>query len=80
MPGPHSWVGQLHWTYPVDGAISSTPAVGADGTLYFGAANVARFHAVSASGTTVVDGGGVQRARRRVAGAGNGRDGLLRRG
>jgi outer membrane protein assembly factor BamB len=43
--------GQLHWTYPVDGAISSTPAVGADGTLYFGAANVARFHAVSASGT-----------------------------
>jgi outer membrane protein assembly factor BamB len=42
--------GELRWTYPVDGAISSTSAVGADGTLYFGAANVARFHAVSASG------------------------------
>jgi outer membrane protein assembly factor BamB len=43
--------GQSVWSYPVDGGIFSTPAVGADGTFYFGAANVAQFHAVDSSGT-----------------------------
>ena len=43
--------GSERWNFPVNGAALATPALGADGALYFGAANVGRFYALNPSGT-----------------------------
>jgi len=46
----NSGVLALKWTFPADGAIGSSPAIGSDGTVYFGTIN-GKVYAVDKNGS-----------------------------
>jgi outer membrane protein assembly factor BamB len=45
-----SWNGNIKWTFPTEGPITSSPILGADGTIYFGSCDH-YFYAVNPDGT-----------------------------